>query len=1520
MFSTTQQSIWGPGNAYVSDINVPLFNLPWNTSFGPVGGVSNVGYGFGTWGAELSAGTWGEIGARFYMEGITAGYVDVDYPIQADITYPAPNTIDRGTWVNINTDYNVDNGWALNSNPPSMGEIGLEMTTNVNAYINPLICVYTCVNPAININVNETFPIFKLNDQEAIYPGATGSYNLDCPPPGFGYCTNPTPCVGYCFPAWMQETTFPVQMPDNGLGISGELDLPTTETDDFIYGKCLGAFGTKNYITVGVDLFKFMGNFIPPPVGTIMSNLSNSYDIGPVNFTYNIFSATLQVSIHNNHRFDFCPNVEGTFNFPIPLNYTEVDQFGATIETGFAQSATVDLGNDLNVEYPCNYEFTDISMDYNIKNEDNFTSHIYDSLALDFIIEALQFDLTMPSFQLFPGIYIPKICISVPYPCPTWSKPWKWCSKQVCTPAYWLIPPINIPGFSFGTGGPLISMPFSLANFKYDWYNGTYPLGGFNEAAGGTFTLDAMEYTASAVGLDVDCKGEATGEMTATVVNGVAPFEFFWPDGNVTVSAGQSSTYSSLLAGHNYVTVEDANDCQVVTDYFVTEPAQELNIYNSVITNIDCFGNNNGSVTMNVTGGTAPYSYAWTISGSVTNVASNLAAGNYTVTVTDSKGCTTDGTYTITEPTAIGSSILVDNHVSCFAGSDGQATVTATGGSYPYSFNWSTGGLGSVENGLFNGTHSVLVTDSQGCTSTSNVNITQPAASLVLSGVQTAVTCKNGTDGAIDLTVTGGTAPYSFKWFNESLVQLSATTEDISNISAQIYSVEVIDANGCQEQLSILVQEPANELLAELTSQTNVSCFGGNDGTIDATVSGGTVPYIYVWDNGASTEDINSLNAGTYVLDVTDGNACTAQLSVIITEPTDALASSLTQVDVLCNSDASGSIDLIVSGGTGPYSYLWNNGATTEDLNGIVAANYDVVVTDSKGCVRNDGTVITEPTALTNVTASTAVLCYDGNDGAVSITVNGGVTPYSYSWSNGIGNQLSATIDNMSNLNADFYSVVVTDSNNCQFVETIAVSQPQAPIALSSQITDVLCKGDLSGAVNLSVSGGTPGYIYQWSNGWAGQDLTNVAAGSYKVIVTDNNLCQDSLSVEIDQPISNIEITVAKKDVLCRGDNSGWAFATVTGGVSPYLVNWSNGDLENMTDSLVAGTYTVQAIDANGCIANSGTVINEPLTNVTFSFTSLDASCHGAGDGSITVTPMAGTSPYTVIFGDTAVNLFTNNLNSYTIENLGIGTYPVQVEDGNGCRFLDSVSVSEPDTLTVIGEIYDALCYESSDGAINIDVNGGTTPYTTIWSNATTNEDLVGVPAGWYTVNIIDFNGCSVQNSWEVMQPDDIDITSTITEPTCRDNEDGSITIFTDGGTPDYNYLWSNSSVTESIFNLAPGQYVLIVTDEHGCEKYDTLNINVTDIDCINAPNAFTPDADGYNDTWILDNMDNYPEAIVSIFNTWGNIVFQSNGTYTPWDGTYNGKKLPAATYYYVINLNNGTAPYSGAVTIVILE
>lgn len=1520
-FSTTQQSIWGPGNAFVSDIDVTLFNVPWNTSFGPAGGIANVGYGFGNWGGQISAGTWGNIGARFYMKGITAGYVDVDYPIQADITFPSANTIDRGTWVTINTDYNVTNGWALNSSPPSIGETALEMTTNLNAYIHPTICIGACVSPNVDVNVNETFPIFLMNQNEAIYPGVTGSYNGSCPPPGFGYCTNPTPTAGLSLPVWIKQNTFPVPLPGGSLGISGFLDLPSTPTNDYIAGTCLGAFGSKKYVEINCDLIKFMGNFVPGPVGVVMQNLSNSYNIGPVNFTYNLFSSTLSLDLYNEHQYDFCPNVEGSFNFPIAMNYEEVDPIsGAILQTGFAPSATVDLGNDLRVEYPCNYEFADIGMDYNIKDEANFTSHIYDVLDLTFTIQALQFDLTLNSFQLFPGIWFPEVCVSIPYPCPTWSNPGRWCSSTSCFGGWWIIPPINIPGFTIGTGGPLINIPFNLASFSYDWYQGTYPLGGFSTQTGGTFTLDAMEYSASATGLDIDCKGDATGQMTATIVNGVAPFTYTWPDGSITTSVTQSSTNNTLLAGYNYVTIEDANNCQVVTDIFLNEPSQSLEIYNFTTSDIDCFGNANGQINISVTGGTPPYSYVWVGSGSTTSSATNLTAGPYSVTVTDANNCTTTGAYTITEPTAVAAAVAVNNDVSCFGGADGSATITGTGGTYPYAYTWSTGGQSSTENGLPAGPHSVNLTDANGCNVGVNYAITEPAAGISLTVTSLPVSCKNGSDGSIDLTVVGGTAPYTFKWFDQNFVQLSATTEDLTGMTSQNYIVEVLDSKGCLDTISVFVAEPIADLTASLVSQTNVSCFAGSDGAIDANVSGGTAPYVYNWSNGGLTEDINGIPAGNYVLDVTDLNSCTHQLIVNITEPAAPLASTLTFVDVLCNGDATGSIDLSVSGGTTPYAFTWNNLATTEDISGLTANNYNVVITDAKGCINNNNATISEPTALNLTQSAVDVLCFGGNNGSVNANVTGGVFPYSYSWSDGLNNQLSNSTNSMTNLFADVYGLTVTDSNACTISTSITVNEPAAPISITQVTTDVLCRGDNSGAIDITVTGGTGPYTFAWSNGAITEDVSGLIAGSYSVVVTDANACIDSISVTITQPASNVQIVVDKKDVLCKGDNSGWAYATVTGGIGPYLINWNNGDITNLSDSLIAGVYTVQAIDANGCVANSGTVINEPLTNITFSATSIDASCFGSNDGTITVTPMDGVMPYTVIFGDTSINLFNNNLNSYTIENLHQGNYPVQVEDGNGCRYLDSIYVDQPDSLVVIGTPIDATCFGFADGAIGTIIQGGTTPYTTIWSNATVNQNLVGVTAGWYTINVIDFNGCTALSSWQVEQPDEILISPTITDPSCRDNHDGSITIFTEGGIPGYDYLWSNSEITSDVFDLAPGQYVLIVTDQNGCEKYDTLNINLTDIDCIAPPNAFTPDGDGYNDTWILDNLDNYPEAEVSIFNKWGNLVYQTKGIYSPWDGSYDGKILPAATYYYVIKLNNGTAPYSGAVTLVILK
>ncbi len=274
--------------------------------------------------------------------------------------------------------------------------------------------------------------------------------------------------------------------------------------------------------------------------------------------------------------------------------------------------------------------------------------------------------------------------------------------------------------------------------------------------------------------------------------------------------------------------------------------------------------------------------------------------------------------------------------------------------------------------------------------------------------------CNGANTGSIDLTVSGGTSPYTYSWTG------GVTTQDRSNLTAGTYTVTVTAA-GCTSTISANITQPSALTLS--TTQVNVSCNGGSNGSIDLTVTGGVSPYTYAWSNNATTQDITGLVAGTYTVTVTDANSCTKTLSATITQP-EALALSNTQVNVLCNGNSTGSIDLTVSGGTSPYTYAWSNSATTQDVSNLAAGTYTVTVTDANACTKTLSATITQPSALSLSKTQVDVLCNGNSTGSIDLTVSGGTSPYTYAWSN------SATTQDISGLVAGTYTVTVTDANS----------------------------------------------------------------------------------------------------------------------------------------------------------------------------------------------------------------------------------------------------------------------------------------------------------------------------------------------------------------------------------------------------------------------------------------------------------------------------------------------------------
>jgi large repetitive protein len=366
-------------------------------------------------------------------------------------------------------------------------------------------------------------------------------------------------------------------------------------------------------------------------------------------------------------------------------------------------------------------------------------------------------------------------------------------------------------------------------------------------------------------------------------------------------------------------------------------------------------------------------------------------------------------------------------------------------------------------------------------------------------------------------------------------------------------------------------------------------CHGAATGEVDLTATGGTAPYSYTWSNGATTQDIINLIAGTYTVIVTDDNGCVDSLSATITEPAAPLALTATTVDVLCHGAATGEVDLTATGGTAPYSYTWSNGATTQDIINLIAGTYTVIVTDDNGCVDSLSATITEPAAPLALTATTVdVLCHGAATGEVDLTATGGTAPYSYTWSNG------ATTQDIINLIAGTYTVIVTDDNGCVDSLSATITEPAAPLALTATTVDVLCHGAATGEVDLTATGGTAPYTFAWSNGATTEDIINLIAGTYTVIVTDDNGCVDSLSATITEPAAPLALNATTVDVLCHGAATGEVDLTATGGTAPYSYAWSNAATSQDIINLIAGTYSVIVTDDNGCIDSLSATIIEP--------------------------------------------------------------------------------------------------------------------------------------------------------------------------------------------------------------------------------------------------------------------------------------------------------------------------------------
>lgn len=584
--------------------------------------------------------------------------------------------------------------------------------------------------------------------------------------------------------------------------------------------------------------------------------------------------------------------------------------------------------------------------------------------------------------------------------------------------------------------------------------------------------------------------------------------------------------------------------------------------------------------------------------------------------------------------------------------------------------------------------------------------------------------CKGGKNGVIDLVVSGGVPDYKYVWSNGD------TTENIKNLRAGAYTVEVIDNKNMRVAGTQTLTEPSDSLIYNIDIQ-QVSCYGETDGTLKANIQGGVPPYYVVWSTNEKQNSITGLKEGIYGVIIRDNNRCVLTDSVNIYKPKLPLSVTFETERVTCQNGDDGTATAKVKGGTSPYFYEWSNSDTSKIATNLSSGSHIVKVTDYHGCIIEKKVEVKEPVNPITVEFDIKdVSCYGGNNGSVVATVRGGGGSFVYWWSNDYNTR------NIDNLLPGNYTFKVTDKYGCELFDMVDIKQPQDSIIIEHVTTDVLCYGGEDGNIKLTVTGGTPDYKYRWSNGENKDELKNVKAKNYKIIVTDKNKCIATKNININQPEEKLSIITVPKNVSCLGGSDGQINITVYGGTEQYIYEWNTGDTDTIITNLDAGTYKVVIIDSHDCQISKEIIIKTPNTELTAELEVKNATCFDKNDGSIFVNPSGGVPDY--------LFKWSGGGDVQGITYLGIGEYTVVITDKYGCQITKTATITQPEKLEVV-VIYDSPTEGIADGKIEISISGGTEPYEINWANGRKTSILENLPKGTYYLKVNDANGCEIK-------------------------------------------------------------------------------------------------------------------------------------------------------------------------------
>jgi gliding motility-associated-like protein len=995
-------------------------------------------------------------------------------------------------------------------------------------------------------------------------------------------------------------------------------------------------------------------------------------------------------------------------------------------------------------------------------------------------------------------------------------------------------------------------------------------------------------------GIQVSCNGANDGEIDTTVAGGATDYTYAWSvtGGGTDISASTSADQLDLKAGTYTVVVTDANGCDQTDSYTLTQP-DALSLDSSQVDfngfNVSCFGALNGEIDLTVTGGTPVYTYEWSSSDGTgydptSQDQTDLSSGTYIVKVTDSNNCEISGTFVVAEPPPLVLTATLSDfngfNISCNAGNDGIIDITSTGGllvtgdNYTYAWTQSNGGSGvdassEDQTGLTVGTYTVLITDSNDCTITKSYQIVEPDL-IGFTGVKSdyngyGVSTAGNNNGTITITSSGGSGGNTYDWSTDDGSGIVVGDQNQNTLTAGTYILKITDSNGCNITKSFTLTEPAELLISLGTDPTNILCYGDSTGLIKAIITQAAVPpYTFtlngenylgeiVFESFSNITDLNytfNVKAGEYSITVTDLNGSTKTTNTrVYTQPDAPLSISETisvfnDYNISCTGALDGAIDITVSGGTltgTNYTYSWTSSVgssdltgtrTAEDQTGLGTGEYTVIVTDEGACTITKSFVLTEPEKIVySLNNKTDITCFGDNDGSIEISVSKGTGVYVYEWTlEGVVVNKNDTTS-LKNLGPGVYNLKLTDG--CEILSfNYKIVEPELLTVTLDQKIDILCFGDSTGEISVTVAGGISPYNYEWIDNFGNKynrdignvfnkgDLSNIPIGIYDLTVTDKNGCIATLKTELTQP-DDLVINFDKTDLNCYEQNDGTIKITPTGGVAPYTYKWNDFGNGPERTNLSAGIYTVNVTDKNLCEKTIDIeIIQAPLFNIVPVITPV--TCFGADDGTITLNIEGGEDPISVTWADDA-----SAGDSRT--NLKPGNYNVILNDGSGCVIERTFQILEPEELRLSSVLSDAIdCDNPLSGSIDLQVIGGNPPYSFLWSNGETTEDLTDIGANNYKVTVTDSKGCKVVETFVIKRQLDLEVKlDTSLRIVCESREVYQVNNLTiSGGVFPYKVKWSDGIVlnvpgdkAEIMETKTEGAYQVEVTDFLGCTK-----------------------------------------------------------------------------------------------------